>query len=92
MCPASTMPMVLGMVMIPPRCPWGCAADEPLWEHPQLQGCTTCLQNLCAKSSMAKGPSLLLDGTRDRPCRDPWPVCWERWPIPPDAGAQLGFN
>lgn len=92
MCPVSTMPVVLGVAMIPPRCPWGCPADEPLWEHPQLQGCATHLQNLGAKSSTAKRPSLQLDGTRDGPCRDPRPVCWERRPAPPDAGVQLRFN
>lgn len=54
MCPVSTKPVVLGVVMIPPYCLWGCPADEPLREHPQLQGCASRLQNLGAKSSMAK--------------------------------------
>lgn len=35
MCPVSTIPIVLEVVMIPPHCPWGCPAHEPLWAHPQ---------------------------------------------------------
>lgn len=32
----------------------GLPADVPLWEHPQLQGCATRLQNLGAKSNTAQ--------------------------------------